>query len=376
MGDMDSLDVAYIIAGFVGVIVGAVITFIWRYSEKSIYEIPSSSTTEKIDYPGSRVLSLLSSSAILVSNDDRVVQASAPTYALGIIKDEALNSKELRDAVNYSRATGETRDFDIQLVSNNRRLHLAVRVAPLTSELVIIFVNDRTREHEVEQIRKDFAANVSHELKTPIGAILALSEALDEAANDSVAVRHFSAKVGQEARRLDGLVRQIIELSRLQDDELGNKPARFNLSEVVAEAKSACLQLAEQNQIDVDVRVENGLTIFGERDQVLLALTNLVKNAIAYSKPRSRVSVSSKVDDKTISVTVVDQGVGIPAAEVDRIFERFYRVDPSRNLATGGSGLGLSIVKHVMARHQGDVKVWSKPGEGSSFTLVFPRRNA
>ena len=376
MVDMDSLDAAYIIAGFVGAIVGAVITFIWRYSEKSIYEIPHDSATEKMDFPGSRVLSLLSSSAILISKDDRVVQASAPTYALGIIKDEALNSKELREAVSYSRATGETRDFDIKLASSNRQLHLAVRVAPLTSELVIIFVNDRTREYEVEQIRKDFAANVSHELKTPIGAIVALSEALDEASEDPTAVRHFSAKVGQEARRLEGLVRQIIELSRLQDDELGIKPARFNLSEVAAEAKSACLQLAEPSQIEIDVRVEDGLTIFGERDQVLLALTNLVKNAIAYSKPRSRVSVSSKVDDKTISVTVVDQGVGIPAAEMDRIFERFYRVDPSRNLATGGTGLGLSIVKHVMARHQGDVKVWSMPGEGSSFTLVFPRRNA
>ena len=376
MVDMDSLDAAYIIAGFVGAIVGAVITFIWRYSEKSIYEIPPASTAERIDFQGSRVLSLLSSSAILVSNDDRVVQASAPTYALGIIKDGQLNSKELREAVNYSRSTGEMRDFDIRLVSGNRQLHLAVRVAPLTSELVIIFVNDKTREYEVEQIRKDFAANVRHEIKTPIGAIVALSEALDEAANDSDAVRHFSHKVGQEARRLEGLVRQIIELSRLQNDELGMKPSRFDLNEVVADAKSACTQLAETSQIEVEVIVEEGLTIFGERDQVVLALTNLIKNAIAYSAPRSRVSVSSKVDDSSIAVTVADQGVGIPATEVDRIFERFYRVDPSRNLATGGSGLGLSIVKHVMARHQGDVKVWSKPGEGSSFTLVFPRRNS
>ena len=373
---MDSLDAAYIIAGFVGAIVGAVITFIWRYSERKIFEVPPTDDVEKIDVSARRVLALLSSSAILVSSDDRVIQASAPAYALGIIKDEALNSKELREAVYFARVTGELRDFDMQLLQNKRRLNLAVRVAPLTSELVIIFVNDKTREYEVEQIRKDFTANVSHELKTPIGAILALSEALDEAANDSDAVRHFSAKVGQEARRLEGLVQQIIELSRLQDDELGVKPTRFNLTEVVADAKSACLQLAETSQVEVETKVEDGLTIFGERDQVVLALTNLIKNAINYSEPRSRVSVSSKVDDSSISVIVADQGVGIPAAEVDRIFERFYRVDPSRNVATGGTGLGLSIVKHVMARHQGDVKVWSKPGEGSSFTLVFPRRNA
>jgi two-component system sensor histidine kinase SenX3 len=246
-----------------------------------------------------------------------------------------------------------------------------------------VLVTDRTREHRIEAVRRDFVANVSHELKTPVGAIRVLAEAVGEAADDPEAVRRFSARMLTESDRLADLVQQVIELSRLQGDGPLESPAPVSIDEVVAVAVDTCAIDAADKGVSVVTGGVRGLEVIGNGEQVTVAVANLVANAVSYSSPGSTVVVSTGADgeptdgepgdDQTVSIGVVDSGIGIPDTEIDRIFERFYRVDPARQRSTGGTGLGLSIVKHVAATHGGQVRVWSVEGRGSTFTLTLPR---
>jgi two-component system sensor histidine kinase SenX3 len=252
--------------------------------------------------------------------------------------------------------------------------HVTARVAPLSSRLVLALVEDRTRERQVEAIRRDFVANVSHELKTPVGAINLLAEAVREAAEDAEAVERFAGRMQTESERLSRLVQQIIELSRLQGDDPLEHTTAVRVDEVVARALDGSAIDAQAKRITLVQRGERGLRVAGDADQLTIALGNLVANAVTYSPEGSAVEVAARTHDSAVEVTVTDQGIGIPEGEIDRIFERFYRVDPARHRSTGGTGLGLSIVKHVAASHGGEVRVRSVEGEGSSFTLVLPQR--
>jgi two-component system sensor histidine kinase SenX3 len=226
----------------------------------------------------------------------------------------------------------------------------------------------------VEAIRRDFVANVSHELKTPVGALNLLAEAVQEAADDPEAVTRFAGRMQTESHRLTKLVQQIIELSRLQGDDPLQEPQTVDVDKVVRRCIDQSAIDAQSKRISVVHDGERGLQILGNGDEIALALGNLVANAVAYSPENSRVVVAARADEMMVDLTVTDQGIGIPAAEIDRIFERFYRVDPARHRSTGGTGLGLSIVKHVAASHGGEVRVWSVEGQGSTFTLSLPRR--
>jgi two-component system sensor histidine kinase SenX3 len=320
------------------------------------------------------VLSVLSSSAVLVGPGGRVVHASDAAYRFGLVLADRLVEPRLRDLVNEVRRDGVIRDDEV--VVRRSRLaaahSLSARVAPLDENLVLVLIEDRTRERRVDEVRRDFVANVSHELKTPVGALSLLAEAVASAAEDPDAVRRFATRMEIESDRLSRLVKQIIELSRLQDDELLAEPARVDVDQVVAYALDRSHTEAEARDIRLIGQTDTGLSVRGNLGQLQVALGNLVENAIAYSNPGTRVSVTAKPVDGTVAITVTDQGVGIPEAELDRIFERFYRVDPARATTTGGTGLGLSIVKHVAASHGGEVRVWSVERTGSSFTLVLP----
>jgi two-component system sensor histidine kinase SenX3 len=250
---------------------------------------------------------------------------------------------------------------------------VTARIAPLGSRLVLALVEDRTRERRVEAVRRDFVANVSHELKTPVGAIRVLADAVGEAADDPVAVKRFAGRMLTESDRLTQLVQQIIELSRLQGDEPLEAPVAVSVDEVVSAAVDTVTVDAAGKGITVVTGGTRGLYVFGNEDQVAAAVSNLVSNAVAYSDPGSSVSVTARADGGAVEISVVDQGIGIPQDELDRIFERFYRVDPARHRSTGGTGLGLSIVKHVAATHGGEVRVWSVEGQGSTFTLTLPQ---
>ncbi|TIC88525.1 two-component sensor histidine kinase [Nocardioides sp. GY 10113] len=320
------------------------------------------------------VLSVLRSSAVVVDEDDVVVKASAPAYAMGVVRGKMLVSVDLGTMVRDVRRDGQIRDTELTL----RRTHgpertVSARVAPLGPRLVLVLVEDRTRERRVEAVRRDFVANVSHELKTPVGAIHLLAEAVQDAADDPEAVHRFASRMKTESDRLSKLVQQIIELSRLQGDEPIASPLPVAIDDVIATAIDTSAMEADAKEITLLTEGTEGLKILGKEDQVTAAVANLVANAVHYSDARSRVLVSRRLVGHSVEISVVDQGIGIPDGEIDRIFERFYRVDPARHRSTGGTGLGLSIVKHVAATHGGEVRVWSVEGQGSTFTLTLPQ---
>ncbi|MCW2832476.1 MAG: ATP-binding region, ATPase domain protein [Nocardioides sp.] len=319
------------------------------------------------------VLAVLRSSAVVIDPEDHVLKASAPAYALGLVRGNEVLVDDLLDLIRLVRRDGQIREKEMQLGTQSSTARTVVaRVAPLGSRLVLALVEDRTRERRVESVRRDFVANVSHELKTPVGAIRLLAEAVTDASDDPEAVQRFAGRMLTESDRLSKLVQQIIELSRLQGDDPLETPARVPLDDVVAAAVDTSVIDAGAKGITLVAAGDRGLEVFGSLDQISAAVTNLVSNAVTYSEAGSRVLVSTKSVDDTAQVSVVDQGIGIPPGEIDRIFERFYRVDPARHRSTGGTGLGLSIVKHVAATHGGDVSVWSVEGQGSTFTLTLP----
>ena len=363
-----------------GIAVGAVTALAWRISERTLRG-PHPEQTEVGMPPGAaRVLSVLRSVALVVDEEDRVLQASAPAYALDLVRDGRLRVAALLATVQQVRRDGETRETDLEVTRGVGRMPLQVhvRVAALSSRLVLVLAEDRTRERRVEAIRRDFVANVSHELKTPVGALTLLAEAVQEASDDPEAVQRFAGRMQSEAERLNRLVQQIIELSRLQYDELLDRPSPVDVDRVVSRSVDSVEIEAKDKGVEVVPTGERGLVVLGDADQVELALGNLITNAVTHSSPGSRVEIltssSTLGGTPTVDIAVVDQGVGIPANELERIFERFYRADPARHRSTGGTGLGLSIVKHVAAAHGGEVLVWSEEGQGSRFTLRLPRR--
>ena len=360
-----------VIAGAIGAVIGAMITYLWRFSERTQQAVDE--PTPLVPPGAELVLSVLSSSAVLIDSGDTVVKASAPAIAMGIINDDRLEPAELMSLVRQVRRDGQVREADISLQpKRGTTSYIHARVAPLTSRLILVLADDRTREHRVESIRRDFVANVSHELKTPVGALNLLAEAVGEAKDDPEAVLRFSSRMHLESERLTRLVQQIIDLSRLQNDMLSDDATAIKIGELVSEACEHSATEAEHKKIEIATSVEPDLQIHGDRAQLHAAVSNLVENAVTYSPSGSRVTVTAQLDDGDVRLTVTDNGIGIPGEELDRIFERFYRVDPARARATGGTGLGLSIVKHVAASNGGSVEVWSEPGLGSSFTLILP----
>ena len=371
---MDSTTQALLFA-LLGAVLGAGVILAWQVSEGQLRRrVP---VEEPPVPPGiGTVLSVLRSSALLVDEQDDVVKASAPAYSLGLVRGNRVAVDELAELVRQVRRDGQIRETELLLLNPESRRSTTViaRVAPLSSRLVLALVEDRTRERRVEAIRRDFVANVSHELKTPVGALNLLAEAVQQAADDPDAVTRFAGRMQTESARLTKLVQQIIELSRLQGDDPLDDPQTVDVDSIVSRAIDQSSIDAQAKDIQLVHNGQRGLEILGNGDEVALALGNLVANAVAYSPGHSRVVVAAKGGDMMVDLTITDQGIGIPASEIDRIFERFYRVDPARHRSTGGTGLGLSIVKHVAASHGGEVRVWSVEGQGSTFTLSLPRR--
>ncbi len=239
---------------------------------------------------------------------------------------------------------------------------------------VVLVVEDLSEAFRVEAVRRDFVANVSHELKTPVGALQLLAEAITGASDDPVAVRHFAARMTREAARLGTLVQELIDLSRLQGAEALKKPRPVPLEQIITEAVDRNRLGAAAKGITVAVvrEADVDLTVRGDETQLAMAVTNLLANAVAYSPDRTRVVIGMRRRDDVVEVSVADEGIGIAERDQQRVFERFYRADPARARATGGTGLGLAIVKHVATNHGGEVLLWSAEGKGSTFTLRLP----
>jgi two-component system sensor histidine kinase SenX3 len=237
---------------------------------------------------------------------------------------------------------------------------------------VMLLVEDRTEAKRLEDTRRDFVANISHELKTPIGAIGLLAEALQGATDDPVMVTKFAGNLYRESRRLGSLVQEIIQLSRLQSAELSKTGELVDLESTVHESVERNQVIAEAKNIAIEVDAPAGIVVYGDHEMLTMAVKNLIENAILYSEPGSSVGIGLRSIEGVAEIAVTDHGVGIAPEDQERIFERFYRVDPSRSRETGGTGLGLSIVKHVASNHRGEVKLFSQLGLGSTFTLRLP----
>jgi two-component system, OmpR family, sensor histidine kinase SenX3 len=364
-------------AACVGALVG------WRFgrSESSIASSSAGSDADDSGWDGElgaeahAVLELLRSATVVLRRDGAVVQASAEAHAYGLVADGQLVRGPLRDLVDEAVVNGEVQDVELEVPQGRfgqRTRVLAVRVAPLGAALVLLLAEDQTDARRVEAVRRDFVVNVSHELKTPIGALSLLAETLDQASDDPETVRRFAARIQKESARLTTLVTEILELSRLQVAGSLVEANPVSLDGVVTEAVDRARTAAGARDIEVEVGGERGAEVFGDRDLLVTAVRNLIDNAVAYSEPGTRVAVGVTVRGSVVELAVVDQGIGIAAADLPRLFERFYRVDPARSRDTGGTGLGLSIVKHVVAEHGGEVTVWSQPGRGSTFTIRLP----
>jgi two-component system sensor histidine kinase SenX3 len=317
---------------------------------------------------------------ILLDASERILETSLGISTFGITRERSLLNEQLLLLVRATRRSSQPQETTMELPRGpiGGGMHtLFVRVTPVGENgLIAILIFDDSEIRRLDSIRRDFVANISHELKTPIGALSILSEAVLGAADDPEAITRFAGRMQIEAKRLSDLVQEIIDLSRLQDNDPLVDGKVFNMTDVIKEAIEQSRMSAEAKKISVSFSPMSNLQVLGDRDQVVMAIHNLVENAINYSPESTRVAVTLREEKGLVEVSVSDQGIGIPEKDLERIFERFYRVDAARSRETGGTGLGLSIVKHVATNHGGDVSVWSVEGAGSTFTIRFPQANS
>jgi len=366
--------IAAVLGGAVGLVIGAVAIAASRWSERSLAHEPVRSQPELPSGVGD-VLSVLRSIAVVVDGSDAVVNNSASAVSHGLVRHGELVHDELRHLARQVRRDGVIREAELDLARGpnpEASVVMRVRLAPLGVSHVLLLAEDHTQARRVEEVRRDFVANVSHELKTPVGGISLLAEAVLDAKDDPEAVARFAERIRVESNRLGRLVQEIVDLSRLQVADALQEPELVDVGTVVAEAVDRVRVAADSRSIDVVVATEPDLQVFGDGELLATAVANLLTNAVNYSDEHTRVGIGARRAGDLVEVSVTDQGQGIPAAEQERIFERFYRVDAARSRATGGTGLGLAIVKHVCANHGGDVTVWSQEGRGSTFTMRLP----
>lgn len=365
-------ELAVALGAAAGLLVGIGAVLAVRVSERAQ---PRGSQADDSALPAgvAAVLAVLPWSAIVLDGADRVLRSSAAARARGLVDGANVRVPGLVALAGMARRDGGIRSEEIELAGGELA---GVHVAPLggtgPAGAVLVLAEDLTESRRVENVRRDFVANVSHELKTPVGALSLLADTVDAAADDPEAVRHFAGRMRTEAQRLAQMVQEIVLLSRLQDDGVLTKPTRVRLGDVVAEAVDRCRLQANARDIGIDTHCESEPEVSGEEELLVVAVRNIIDNAASYSTEGTRVGVRIGRRDGYAEIAVTDQGIGISADDQQRIFERFYRVDPARSRHTGGTGLGLAIVKHAMSNHGGEVGVRSEPGHGSTFTLRLP----
>ena len=322
------------------------------------------------------LLTNIDAEAIIVGPGDLIIFMSDNINNFNLQRDNRINNESLQHLVRAVRRSGNIQEATMELPRGplGTGTHdLLVRVIPLDGDgLICILIFDDSEMRRLDSIRRDFVANISHELKTPIGALSILSEAVLGASDDPEAIVRFANRMQAESKRLSDLVQEIINLSRLQDDDPLKNAKVIDLNEVLLNAIDQSELNASARHIELIYGEQAQARIKGDHSQVSMAISNLIENAINYSPEGTRVAIALRVNDGLAEVSVTDQGIGIPEKDLERIFERFYRVDPARSRATGGTGLGLSIVKHVATNHGGDVSVWSVENAGSTFTIRFP----
>ncbi|WP_371686122.1 sensor histidine kinase [Micromonospora sp. 15K316] len=344
---------------------------------------------------GRRTIDSLRAGVVVLDPDDVPVLVNPAARAMGLLRTGASPGSIaahplIRTLAGQVRRTGIRREIELDLPrgrdnAGDNPLGVHLRAMGVGAGYIAVEAADVTESHRLARVRRDFVANVSHELKTPIGALQLLAEALLDAtepatdaapdlSEDMVAARRFAERIQHESTRLGRLVQELLELTRLQGAEPQPAPEPVSVEWVVAEVVDRTRTTASAREIEVLVEGERGLTVYGSDSQLATAVANLVENAINYSADGTKVRIETRGGEEHVEIAVTDQGIGIAPTDVDRIFERFYRADQARSRSTGGTGLGLAIVKHIASNHGGRVDVSSTLGGGSTFTLRLPAR--
>jgi two-component system, OmpR family, sensor histidine kinase SenX3 len=364
---------AALVAGFI--LGTAVMAFLaqarrTRGSSSTVAPAPERSSPQLPD----PLLQLLTSAVVRLDANGDVQTANAAARSLGLVRGQRLCDEVLEHLTRDARLqeTELTRELTIEVGEPPRRtVKVRARARPMGDRHVGLVIDDLSEATRVENMRRDFVANVGHEIKTPVGALALLAEAALDAGDDTAATSRFLNRIQHEASRLSRLVQELLDLSRVQGGDPLAADA-VNVDDVIDEAVDRSRAAAEANQIAIVRGGDVGVVVSGEGSQLVTALVNLLDNAISYSHPSTQVTVNVQERDGWVEIAVKDEGIGIAESDRERIFERFYRVDPARSRATGGTGLGLAIVKHVVSNHGGVVRVWSTPGTGSTFTVSLP----
>lgn len=363
-----------IVAGFIGFLVGGfVVPLITRRSERRRAEQAGPSRLDVLR----GVYSQAPYALAVVDRHQDVVLYNRRAAELGIVDDRLL-VEPVWGAAQSTFCSGSPTTFDLpaKMAPGRRRIPSVSGRGEILEgngeQFVVVFADDDSEHRRMEAARRDFVANVSHELKTPVGAMAVLAEALLESKDDPDSVEYFGGRVVSEAQRLGRMVSELIELSRLQGAERIRDPEPVDVDDVVAEAVRRSASAAEAAGIELITDAPSGLEVKGDWTLLVTAVANLISNAVNYSPDHTPVSITRGISGDTVTLRVTDRGIGIAPEHQGRVFERFFRVDKARSRATGGTGLGLAIVKHVAQNHNGAVSLWSRPGTGSTFTLELP----
>lgn len=356
----------------VSFVAGALIAWV-LFREVRRDKLESDPTTTAAE-SASDLLDVLASAGILLNGSNTVIRATTNAQALGLVQNRLLAHESLVSLVDAARVADRPCEVELELSSGlqSEPVWVSARAVRLADGNVLLTVEDETEAKRLEETRRDFVANISHELKTPIGAISLLSEALADAADDPKMVKKFSGDLIKESKRLASLVQEIIQLSRLQSTDVIKNAQVIELADVIQEAIERNSVLAEKRKIRISADAPAGIRVLGDQEMLTVAVKNLIENAITYSDEGKQVGIGLRKKHGVAAIAVTDNGIGMTPEQQERVFERFYRADASRSRQTGGTGLGLSIVKHVSASHLGDVQVFSRPGVGSTFTLRLP----
>ena len=353
-------------------------SLMYRHASQSQGEINTSG--RNVDQKLNDLLELTDADYLIVDSEDSVVTCSETVVNIGLVNGNRVTSEAIRKLIRSARKKDELIETEVAIPRGsltNGFHERRVRISSIGQDgTVAVLIFDDTEARRLDAVRRDFVANISHELKTPIGGISILAEALAEASNDPELVKNFSERMQIEATRLSHLVQEIIDLSRIQDQNTMQNSEMVSLNKVIEEAIDQSKVLAGKRHVELNFASDEEVQFFGDRKQLVMAISNLIENAINYSPERTSVNVLLRKNNEVAEIAISDQGVGIAEADIERIFERFYRVDSARSRDTGGTGLGLSIVKHVISNHGGDIQVWSDPGTGSTFTVLLPLTNS
>ncbi len=375
---MDTVQLA-LLALLTGLVIGigtvALIVFVLRSAQHA------RQGEEAIPEATLQVLAAMEDAAAILDASLTVVAASAKAPEFGMVPGDVVTVEDLRALARAVRTSNnaETARFRMRRAAGHSSILAAegrlvsARAAPIGGSHILLVVNDVSEQERLEQMRYDFVANTSHELKTPVGAVSLLSEAIESAAEDPAQVRSFAVRLQAEAGRLSRLTGRIMDLSRLQAADELPEPRTVSIDEVVTASVEAHAVQADGAGVDLVRGGDRGAAVRGDPTMLIEAVGNLIANAIAYSPRGARVGIGVKVVEGLVEIAVTDQGIGIAEIDQQRIFERFYRADGARSRRTGGNGLGLAIVKHVVQRHGGEVRVWSRPGSGATFTIRLAR---